>query len=96
MSNSSIKPRSEKIEWPIVVYWLTYLSIVFGIVWAFISEGALAVVTSGTLRVKSKGRRSLVCALLLVVLAVEGCATVRGVGEDIQSLGNAIKRAFSG
>ena len=65
---------------------------VFGIVWAW----GLAVVTSGTLRVESKGRMSLVCVLLLVILAVEGCATVRGIGEDIQSLGNAMKRAFSG
>ena len=35
-------------------------------------------------------------ALLLVVLALEGCATIRGIGEDIQSLGRALKRAVSG
>jgi predicted small secreted protein len=35
-------------------------------------------------------------ALLLVVLALEGCATIRGMGEDIQSLGRALKRAVSG
>ena len=33
--------------------------------------------------------------LVLVVLALEGCATARGVGEDIQSVGRAIKRVFS-
>ena len=35
-------------------------------------------------------------ALLLVVLALEGCATIRGIGEDLQSLGRAVKRAVSG
>jgi predicted small secreted protein len=35
-------------------------------------------------------------ALLLVVSALEGCATIRGIGEDIQSLGRALKRAVSG
>jgi predicted small secreted protein len=37
-------------------------------------------------------------ALLLVVLALalEGCATISGIGEDIQSLGRALKRAVSG
>jgi predicted small secreted protein len=34
-------------------------------------------------------------ALLLIVLALEGCATIRGIGEDIQSLGRALKRAVS-
>jgi predicted small secreted protein len=38
----------------------------------------------------------LLWASLLVVFALEGCATVRGMGEDLQSLGRAIKRAFSG
>jgi len=33
---------------------------------------------------------------LLIVLVLEGCATVRGMGEDIQSLGRAIKRTVSG
>jgi predicted small secreted protein len=32
---------------------------------------------------------------VLIALAVEGCATVRGMGEDLQSLGRAIKRAVS-
>ena len=35
-------------------------------------------------------------ASLLVLFAIEGCATVRGIGEDIQDLGRAIKRAVSG
>jgi predicted small secreted protein len=43
-----------------------------------------------------KKKRSLLWILLLVVLASEGCATIRGLGEDIQSLGRAIKRAVSG
>ena len=34
--------------------------------------------------------------LVLVVFALEGCATIRGIGEDIQSLGRALKRAVSG
>ncbi|HEY6368793.1 MAG TPA: entericidin A/B family lipoprotein [Candidatus Binatia bacterium] len=37
----------------------------------------------------------LLWALLLVVSAFEGCATIRGIGEDIQSLGRALKRAVS-
>jgi predicted small secreted protein len=45
--------------------------------------------------VKMKKERLLLWALLLVVLASEGCATVRGMGEDIQSLGRAVKRAVS-
>jgi predicted small secreted protein len=32
--------------------------------------------------------------LVLVVFTLEGCATARGVGEDIQSVGRAIKRVF--
>jgi hypothetical protein len=31
--------RAETIDWPIMIYWLTYLSIVFGILYAFISDG---------------------------------------------------------
>jgi predicted small secreted protein len=42
-----------------------------------------------------KKRLLLWAALLLIVLASEGCATVRGMGEDIQSLGRAVKRAVS-
>ena len=45
--------------------------------------------------VKMKKKRLLIWALLLVVLASEGCATVRGMGEDIQSIGRAVKRAVS-
>jgi predicted small secreted protein len=43
-----------------------------------------------------KKKTLLLWALLLVVLALEGCATLRGIGEDIQSLGRALKRAVSG
>ena len=46
--------------------------------------------------VKMKKKKLLLWALLLVVLASEGCATVRGMGEDIQSLGRAVKRTVSG
>ena len=42
-----------------------------------------------------KKKRLLLWALLLVVLTLEGCATIRGIGEDIQSLGRALKRAVS-
>jgi len=50
----------------------------------------------GPLEVKMKKKTLLLSALLLVVLALEGCATIRGIGEDIQSLGRALKRAVSG
>jgi predicted small secreted protein len=43
-----------------------------------------------------KKKTLLLWASLLVALALEGCATVRGMGEDIQSLGRVIKRAVSG
>ncbi len=43
-----------------------------------------------------KKKPLLLWASLLVVLALEGCATVRGMGEDIQNLGRALKRAVSG
>ena len=42
-----------------------------------------------------KKKRLLLWTLLLVVLALEGCATIHGMGEDIQSLGRAVKRAVS-
>ncbi len=42
-----------------------------------------------------KKKRLLLSALLLIVIASEGCATVRGIGEDIQRLGRAVKRAVS-
>jgi len=35
-------------------------------------------------------------ALLLAVLTVEGCATTRGIGEDLQHLGRALKKTVSG
>ena len=44
---------------------------------------------------KMKKSKLLLGAILLVVLALEGCATARGVGEDLQSLGRAIRRVFS-
>ena len=43
-----------------------------------------------------KNKVLLLSVLLLLVLAVEGCATVQGMGEDIQSIGRAMKRAVSG
>ena len=45
---------------------------------------------------KMKKKTLFLSALLLVVLSLEGCATIRGIGEDIQSLGRALKRAVSG
>ena len=45
---------------------------------------------------KLKVKMLLLSMLLLVVLAVAGCATMHGMGEDIQSFGRAIKRAVSG
>ena len=39
VTNSSSHSPRPNVEWPIVLYWLTYLSIVFGILWGFISEG---------------------------------------------------------
>jgi predicted small secreted protein len=45
--------------------------------------------------VKMKNKTLLLCTLLLVVLTSEGCATIRGMGEDIQSLGRAVKRTVS-
>jgi len=49
-----------------------------------------------TAEVKMKMKTLLLWTLLLIVLASEGCATVRGMGEDIQSVGRAVKRAVSG
>jgi len=43
-----------------------------------------------------KKKRLLLWALLVVVLVSEGCATVRGIGKDIQSLGRALKSPVSG
>ena len=49
-----------------------------------------------TLEVKMKKKKLLLWSLFLVVLASEGCATIRGMGEDIQSIGRAVKRSVSG
>jgi predicted small secreted protein len=38
----------------------------------------------------------LVFAAALIDSASQGCATMHGIGEDIQSLGRAIKRTFGG
>jgi len=46
--------------------------------------------------VKMRKKRLLLWALLLAVLASEGCATIRGMGEGIQSIGRGVKRAVSG
>jgi predicted small secreted protein len=42
-----------------------------------------------------KRKLLLLWALPLVVFALEGCATLRGIGEDIQNLGRGLKRAIS-
>lgn len=34
-------------------------------------------------------------AALVAALALQGCATARGIGEDLQSLGRTIRRVFS-
>jgi predicted small secreted protein len=34
--------------------------------------------------------------LFSLICVLQGCATVQGMGEDIQSLGRAMKRAVSG
>jgi len=49
-----------------------------------------------TRELKVKKKRLLLWALLLAVLASEGCATIRGMGEDIQTIGRGVKRAVSG
>src|SRR5262245_38591327 len=46
--------------------------------------------------VKMKKGKLLFWLLLLVILASAGCATIRGMGEDIQSIGRAVKRSVSG
>jgi predicted small secreted protein len=40
-------------------------------------------------------KTTLLLWLLVAVLTLEGCATIRGIGEDIQSLGRALKRVVS-
>ncbi len=57
---------------------------------------SLCALSGHSLGGKMKKKTLLLWASLLVVFALEGCATVRGMGEDIQSLGRAMKRAVSG
>ena len=47
------------------------------------------------LEAKMKKKMLLLWALLFVVFVLEGCATLRGIGEDIQNLGRGLKRAVS-
>jgi predicted small secreted protein len=49
-----------------------------------------------TAEVKMKKKKLLLWSLLAVVLASQGCATIRGMGDDIQSIGRAVKRTVSG
>jgi predicted small secreted protein len=42
-----------------------------------------------------KKQKLLLWSLLAVVLSSQGCATIRGMGDDIQSIGRAVKRAVS-
>ncbi|HEY5543211.1 MAG TPA: entericidin EcnA/B family protein [Candidatus Binatia bacterium] len=42
-----------------------------------------------------KKKTLLLWVLLLVVFVLEGCATLRGIGEDIQNLGRGLKRVVS-
>jgi predicted small secreted protein len=44
---------------------------------------------------KMKKKLLLLWALLLVVFVLEGCATLHGIAEDIQSLGRGLKRTVS-
>ena len=37
-----------------------------------------------------------VVAVLLVAGALSGCNTVKGLGEDLQALGDAVKQTFGG
>lgn len=40
-------------------------------------------------------RRAVGVLLAILLVASAGCATLRGLGEDLQSLGRGIKRVFS-
>jgi predicted small secreted protein len=42
-----------------------------------------------------KRQTLLLCASLLVVFVLGGCATLRGMGEDIQNLGRGLKKTVS-
>jgi predicted small secreted protein len=64
--------------------------------WNLCALSAVAAIVGHGLGGKMKKKTLLLWASLLVVLALEGCATVRGMGEDIQNLGRAMKRAVSG
>jgi predicted small secreted protein len=61
-----------------------------------VSVFSAGVVARWYLSFKEVKMKKLIWTLLLVVLASEGCATIRGMGEDIQNLGRAVKRSVSG
>jgi predicted small secreted protein len=42
-----------------------------------------------------KKKNLLLWMFLLIIIALEGCATLRGIGEDIQNLGRGLKRTVS-
>jgi predicted small secreted protein len=41
-------------------------------------------------------KKSLVLLSLLIVLVLQGCATVRGMAEDVENLGRGLKKTVSG
>jgi predicted small secreted protein len=51
-------------------------------------------IRGGTIRRRGV-RRALAALVLIVLVGAAGCATMRGVGEDIQALGRGIKRVFT-
>ena len=59
-------------------------------------ERIFAVLTTEMVEVNLKKKTFRLLALISVIFALQGCATVQGIGEDIQSLGRAMKRAISG
>lgn len=65
------------------------------VVWSAVSLTFIADSHNG-LGDKMKKKALLFWVSVLIALAVEGCATLRGMGEDLQSLGRALKRAVSG
>ena len=40
-------------------------------------------------------KKILLLSALFLVVVLEGCATLRGIGEDIQNLGRGLKRVVS-
>lgn len=40
-------------------------------------------------------RKTILLLLALLLFVFGGCATIRGMGEDIQNLGKGIKKTFS-